>query len=118
MNDTIDICRVTGEITLDERGHLRPDDRRRGVARTCRHGVSEAEPVPQVHLREHRLRSAHPRPGLDPREMDEIVERSLRKAGLFNEVKDRLAGARHRSVRWPAAASVHRPRHSRKPEVI
>ncbi len=63
MNDTIDICRVDGKITLDERRYLRPEHRCRGTARPRRHGVPEAEPVPEVDLRERRLRTAHPRAG-------------------------------------------------------
>jgi hypothetical protein len=45
--------------------------------------------------------------------LDEIVE--TKKAGLLWEVKDRLHAFRHRPVRWPAAAPVHRPRHRREP---
>ena len=48
-------------------------------------------------------------------DLDEIVESSLQKAGLWNEVKDRLQRARHRPVRRPAAAPVHRARHRRQP---
>ena len=36
------------------------------------------------------LRSAHPRLSENKAELDEIVETSLRKAGLWDEVKDRL----------------------------
>ena len=41
--------------------------------------------------------------------------RSLERAGLWDEVKDRLHAARHRPVRRPAAAAVHRPRHRGQP---
>ena len=44
------------------RRHLRQEHRRRRVACSRRHGVPEAESVPQVDLRERRLRTAHPRP--------------------------------------------------------
>ena len=44
-------------------------------------------------------------------ELDAIVAKSLRKAGLWNEVKDRLHEFRHRPFRRPAAAAVHCPRH-------
>ena len=40
---------------------------------------------------------------------DELVEECLTRAGLWNEVKDRLDAARRRAVRRPAAAAVHRP---------
>ena len=41
-------------------------------------------------------------------EMQQIVETSLRKAGLWDEVKDRLNAAGHEPVGRPAAASGHR----------
>ena len=43
------------------RRHLRQEHRRGRAARPRRHGVPEAEPVPEVDLRERRLRAAHPR---------------------------------------------------------
>jgi hypothetical protein len=61
MNDTIADARVTGEIRLDGEdvyaASMDPVPARAGG-----HGVPEAQPVPQVDLREHRLRSAHPWP--------------------------------------------------------
>ena len=42
-------------------------------------------------------------------DMDEIVERALRGAALWDEVKDRLDDERLRHVRRPAAAPLHRP---------
>jgi len=38
--------------------------------------------------------------------LDEAVERSLRLAALWDEVKDRLKRPRHRPLWWPAAAPV------------
>ena len=43
-------------------------------------------------------------------DLDERVERALRGAALWDEVKDRLKPERARPVRRPAAAAVHRPR--------
>ena len=48
-------------------------------------------------------------------ELDRIVESSLQKAALWNEVKDRLQQSGHRPVRRPAAAPVHRARHRGQP---
>ena len=62
MNDTIASAGVEGEIQLDGARHLRSQ---RWTSCSCargRHGVPEAQPVPQVDLRERRLRAAHPRP--------------------------------------------------------
>ena len=44
-------------------------------------------------------------------DMDDRVEWALRKAALWDEVKDKLQPERLRPVRRPAAAPVHRPRH-------
>ena len=43
-------------------------------------------------------------------ELDDIVEKSLKGANLWNEVKDRLNKPGAGPVRRPAAAAVHRPR--------
>ena len=48
-------------------------------------------------------------------EMDQIVERSLKRAGLWEEVKDRLTESGTALVRRPAAAAVHRPRDRGRP---
>ncbi len=40
-------------------------------------------------------------------DLDQIVENSLKKAALWNEVKDRLARARHKLVRRAATTFVY-----------
>lgn len=91
MNDTIDDCRVVGSILLDEDEILRPD-------------------VDVVHLRA-RVGMVFQKPNPFPKsifdniaygprihgmastkdELDETVATSLKRAGLWDEVKDRLA---------------------------
>ena len=90
MNDTIPTARVTGKIEIDGQDIVRPQARRRPAPRPGRHGVPEAQPVPEVDLRERRLRSADPRPGAQQGRARRIVEESLQGAGLWEEVKDRL----------------------------
>ena len=76
MNDVIDICRVEGDIRLDGEDIYAPACRSGAAARPRRHGVPEAEPVPQVDLRERRLWPAHSRSCATPRrELEEIVVR-------------------------------------------
>ena len=90
MNDTIAGTKVTGEIRLDgEDIHAREQD---PVLLRARVGMVFQKPNPFP-------KSIYDNVAYGPRlhglasnrsELDEIVENSLRKAGLFNEVKDRL----------------------------
>ena len=47
-------------------------------------------------------------------DMDELVERSLRRAALWDEVKDKLQPAALGALRRPAAAPVHRAHDGRR----
>ena len=91
MNDTIDIARVEGEITLDGRDLYDPS--LDVVELRARVGMVFQKPNPFP-------KSIYENIAYGPRihglahnkaEMDEIVENSLRKAALFDEVKDRLS---------------------------
>jgi phosphate transport system ATP-binding protein len=90
MNDTIDICRVTGHITLD--GQDIYDKNLDVVELRARVGMVFQKPNPFP-------KSIYDNVAYGPKihgmvsgktETDEIVVSSLRKAGLFEEVKDRL----------------------------
>jgi phosphate transport system ATP-binding protein len=90
MNDTIDICRVTGEILLDNENIY--DPKIDVVPLRARVGMvfQKPNPFPKTIYdnvaygpRIHGLASSR----ID---IDEIVEKSLQRAGLWNEVKDRL----------------------------
>ncbi len=61
MNDTIESARVTGRDHHGRRGYLRSAPGRGAATCACRHGVPEAQSIPQIDLRECRLRSAHSR---------------------------------------------------------
>jgi len=90
MNDTIDGCRVTGDITLDgEDIYRRELD---VVQLRARVGMVFQKPNPFP-------KSIYDNVAYGPRihgmaeskaELDQIVERSLRRAGLWDEVKDRV----------------------------
>ncbi|WP_374633027.1 phosphate ABC transporter ATP-binding protein PstB [Paracoccus sp. (in: a-proteobacteria)] len=91
MNDTIDICRVSGRIALD--GEDIYDRRVDPVQLRARVGMVFQKPNPFP-------KSIFDNVAYGPRihglarnraELDEIVEKSLRGAALWNEVKDRLA---------------------------
>ncbi|WP_353644437.1 phosphate ABC transporter ATP-binding protein PstB [Mesorhizobium sp. WSM2239] len=91
MNDTIDIARVSGKITLD--GEDVYDPKIDVVELRARVGMVFQKPNPFP-------KSIYENIAYGPRihglaknksELDGIVESSLKKAGLFNEVKDRLS---------------------------
>ena len=88
INETMRDTRVEGEILLDgedvlEHGRHRPAPPRR-------HGVPAAQSVPQVDLRQHRLRPARQRhwPGKRPLARRRGAEPA--RAALWDEVKDKL----------------------------
>ena len=81
-----EIIAVSGQRRISSASERRPD---RG-AHAHRHGVPEAEPVPQVDLRERRLRPARARRANASASSTTEVEEALRGAALWDEVKDRL----------------------------
>ena len=90
MNDTIDICRIEGEIALDGKNIYASDVD--VVPLRARVGMVFQKPNPFP-------KSIYDNVAYGPRihglaagtaELDEIVEMSLERAGLWNEVKDRL----------------------------
>jgi phosphate transport system ATP-binding protein len=90
MNDTIAGCRVTGQIKLDEQDIY--DPKLDVVPLRARVGMVFQKPNPFP-------KSVYDNVAYGPRihglahtrhEMDEVVESSLQKAGLWDEVKDRL----------------------------
>ena len=60
------------------------------IAQARRHGVSETKSVSDEHLRQYCIWSAVPHGIHKKAELDEIVERSLKQAAIWDEVKDRL----------------------------
>ena len=62
MNDLVPSARVDGQDPLPRRRPLRPRRRPDRGAPADRHGLPAPEPVPEVDLRQRRLRPAHPRP--------------------------------------------------------
>ncbi len=90
MNDTIDICKVTGSLQLE--GQDIYDPKLDVVPLRARVGMVFQKPNPFP-------KSIYDNVAYGPRihglvsrraELDEIVETSLQRAGLWNEVKDRL----------------------------
>ena len=114
MNDFIPGARAEGRDPVRRAGHPGADRRSRRPAPADRHGLPEAQSVPQVHLRQRRL--GCPRQRL-PGKLDELVETSLRQAALWEEVKDQLerrARCPLRAASSSACASPARWRSSRR----
>lgn len=90
MNDTIDVCRIKGSITLEGKDIYAPD--LDVVALRARVGMVFQRPNPFP-------KSIYDNIAYGPRihglvssrsELDDLVEQSLRRASIWDEVKDRL----------------------------
>ena len=90
MNDTIDICRVTGNIILDDEDINQPGVD--VVLLRAKVGMVFQKPNPFPKSIRENVAYGPRIHGLaaDRNQLDEIVESSLQKAGLWDEVKDRL----------------------------
>jgi len=90
MNDTIDICRVTGEIALDGQNIYDPSID--VVPLRARVGMVFQKPNPFPKSIYDNIAYGPRIHGLatDKVDLDNIVEESLTRAGLWEEVKDRL----------------------------
>lgn len=90
MNDTIDGCHVTGDIKLDGEDINRPD--LDVVELRARVGMVFQKPNPFPKSIYQNVAYGPRIHGIakDKTELDEIVVTSLQRAGLFEEVKDRL----------------------------
>ena len=90
MNDTIPTCRVTGDVTLD--GEDIYDPQIDPVQLRARVGMVFQKPNPFPKSIFDNVAYGPRIHGLakDKSELDEIVEKALRRAALWDEVKDRL----------------------------
>jgi len=90
MNDMIDICRVTGEIKIDNEDIYNP--KVDPVQLRAKVGMVFQKPNPFPKSIYDNVAYGPKIHGLarNKAELDEIVENALRKAALWNEAKDRL----------------------------
>ncbi len=91
MNDTIDTCRVTGKVRLDNQDIYDPN--LDVVLLRAQVGMVFQKPNPFPKSIFDNVAYGPKLHGLakDKYDLEEIVENSLRKAGLWDEVKDRLS---------------------------
>lgn len=90
MNDTIESCKITGELKLEDRDIYHP--KQDVVPLRARVGMVFQKPNPFPKSIYDNVAYGPKVHGLASRkaELDGIVEQSLRRAGLWEEVKDRL----------------------------
>ncbi|WP_423185487.1 phosphate ABC transporter ATP-binding protein PstB [Alishewanella sp. d11] len=90
MNDTIDICRVTGQIALDGKDIYHPS--LDVVQLRAQVGMVFQKPNPFPKSIYDNIAYGPKLHGLASKksDLDDVVESSLRRAGLWEEVKDRL----------------------------
>ena len=107
MNDLIPGARVEGQVALPRRRSVRSGCRSGAGAQAHRDGVPEAEPVPEVDLRQHRVRAPGGRDGRRPRRDRRVGAQARRALGRGQGPPE---DQRLRHVRRPAAAALHRAR--------
>ena len=106
MNDLVPSFRSTGQVILDGQDLYGKDVDPVAVRRRVGMVFQKPNPFPK---------SIYENVAFGPRingftgKMDELVEQSLRRAALWDEVKDKLKESGHGALRRSAAAAVHRP---------
>ena len=116
MNDLGSGRQGRGRVALPRPRPLRAGGRPDRGAPPYRDGVPEAEPVPEVDLRQRRFRAARQRRARRPRRRVEQRTRAAPRSGTRSRTGSRRSRAR--PLGRPAAAAVHRARLAVEPEVI
>ena len=113
MHETVPGARVEGEVRFEGRDIYAPGVSAIGVRRHIGMVFQRPTPFPTMSIRDNvaaGLQDPAARERPSRRETDDIVERALRRAALWDEVRDRLEASADRAVRRAAAAAVHRAR--------
>ena len=104
--------RVEGKVMLDDENLYGPSVDPVAVRRTVGMVFQRPNPFPTMSIYDNVVAGLQAeRRRARRRELDDIVEKSLQRRNLWDEVKDRLNQPGAGPVRRPAAAPVHRPRH-------
>ena len=109
MHEVIPGARVEGKVMVDGQSLYEAGVDPVAVRRQIGMVFQRPNPFPTMSIYENVLAGNR----LNAKKMkkdvaDDIVERSLKGANLWNEVKDRLGTSGHGPLRWSAAAPVHR----------
>ena len=105
MNDLIAGAQVSGRIAYPRSRSLRRRRRPDRGAPPHRHGVPEAEPVPEVDLRQRRVRAAHHRPAQGSRRHRRAGAASRPRSGTRSRTSSRSRRSRSRAVSSSGSAS-------------
>ncbi len=89
MNDLIDICRIEGEIKIDQQDIYHPSVDVPELRRKVGMVFQKPNPFPKS-IYENIAYGLRLQGVKNRRKLDEVVENSLRRAALWDEVKDRL----------------------------
>ena len=89
MNDLIDICRIEGEIRIDQQDIYHPSVDVPELRRKVGMVFQKPNPFPKS-IYENIAYGLRLQGVKNRRKLDEVVENSLRRAALWDEVKDRL----------------------------
>ncbi|WP_312241969.1 phosphate ABC transporter ATP-binding protein PstB [Pantoea sp.] len=89
MNDVIDNCRIEGEILLEQRAILQPDQDLSALRRRVGMVFQRPNPFPKS-IYENVIYGLRLQGVRDRRVLNEACERALRAAALWSEVKDQL----------------------------
>ena len=107
MYDLYPNQRAAGHVRLDDDGHPGAGPGPQSVARQGRHGVPEADAVPDDHLREHRLRHPALREAAEVRARRPCAALPAARRAL-GRGQGQAQRQRPVALRRPAAAPVHR----------
>jgi phosphate transport system ATP-binding protein len=92
MHETVPLARVEGEVRFRGRNIYAPGVDAIALRRHVGMVFQRPTPFPTMSIRDNVAAGLRVQPGerLDRRQVDEVVERALRQAALWDEVKDRL----------------------------
>ena len=109
MHEMVTGASLGGEVLLGSDDIYSPGTRPADVRRKIGMVFQKPNPFPAMSIYDN-VASGLKLAGIKVANKDALVEVSLRRAGLWNEVQPPAACTRRRPVRRPAAAAVHRPR--------
>ncbi len=107
MHEMIKGAELGGQVLLAGHDIYDPEVRPADIRRRIGMVFQKPNPFPAMSIYDN-VASGLKLSGMKVPDTSDLVEHSLRRAGLWNEVHRRAQVARRRAVRRPAAAAVHR----------